>query len=119
MGLLVVFHDLLQLCPALVGLGVIDAVGEVDDELAVFGNTCFQGRNLLIPVWIFVFDLYINRAQTLYLAGNHSPYTRRAFSAVVRNTSSAGMPFSWAMYSPTYRMRELSQRVPRTGSGAM
>ena len=36
--LLVVLHDLLQLCPALVGLVLVDAVGEVDDELAVFGE---------------------------------------------------------------------------------
>ena len=35
---LVVLHDLLQLCPALVGLVLVDAVGEVDDELAVFGE---------------------------------------------------------------------------------
>ena len=101
-GLLVVLHDLLQLCPALVGLGVVDAVGEVDDELAVFGNACFHDRNLLITVWILKLDLSRNRAQTLYLAGKYyRPYTWRAFSAVVRNTSSAEMPFSWAMYSPT------------------
>ena len=31
-GLLVVLDDLLQLCPALVGLGVVNSVGEVDDE---------------------------------------------------------------------------------------
>ena len=39
-GLLVVLNDLLQLCPALVGLVLVDAVGEVDDELAVLRNTC-------------------------------------------------------------------------------
>ena len=33
--LLVVLHDLLQLCPALVGLGVVNSVGEVDDEFTV------------------------------------------------------------------------------------
>ena len=43
-GLLVVLNDLLQLCPALVGLVLVDAVGEVDDELAVLRNTCFHGR---------------------------------------------------------------------------
>ena len=43
MGLLVVLNDLLQLCPALVGLVLVDAVGEVDDELAVLRNTCFHG----------------------------------------------------------------------------
>ena len=43
-GLLVVLNDLLQLCPALVGLVLVDAVGEVDDELAVFRNTCLHGR---------------------------------------------------------------------------
>ena len=97
-----IHDDLLQLCPALVGLGVVDAVGEVDDELAVFGNACFHDRNLLITVWILKLDLSRNRAQTLYLAGKYyRPYTWRAFSAVVRNTSSAEMPFSWAMYSPT------------------
>ena len=37
-GLLVVLNDLLQLCPALVGLVLVDAVGEVDDELAVPRN---------------------------------------------------------------------------------
>ena len=43
-GLLVVLDDLLQLCPALVGLGVIDAVGEVDDEFAVRRDTSFHNR---------------------------------------------------------------------------
>ena len=43
-GLFVVLNDLLQLCPALVGLVLGEAVGEVDDELAVLRNTCFHGR---------------------------------------------------------------------------
>ena len=45
---LVVLHDLLQLCPALVGLCLGDAVGEVDDELTMFGDTSFHNRCLLI-----------------------------------------------------------------------
>ena len=40
--LLVVLHDMLQLCPALVGLGVVNSVGEVDDELTVLRNTSFH-----------------------------------------------------------------------------
>ena len=40
--LLVVLHDLLQLCPALVGLGVVNSVGEVDDEFTVLRNTSFH-----------------------------------------------------------------------------
>ncbi len=50
MCLLVVLHDLLQLCPALVGLVLVDAVREVDDELAVFGNTCLHNSDLLILI---------------------------------------------------------------------
>ena len=40
-GLLVVLNDLLQLCPALVGLCLVNAVGEVDDEFAVRGIRAF------------------------------------------------------------------------------
>ena len=47
-GLLVVLDDLLQLCPALVGLGVIDTVGEVDDKFAVRRDTSFHSRFLLM-----------------------------------------------------------------------
>jgi len=47
-GLLVVLDDLLQLCPALVGLVLVDAVGEVDDEFAVLRNTSFHKISLLI-----------------------------------------------------------------------
>ena len=43
-GLLVVLNDLLQLCPALVGLCLVNAVGEVDDEFAVRRDTSFHNR---------------------------------------------------------------------------
>ena len=46
-GLLVLFHDLVQLCPALVSLGLVHALGEIDDEFAVFGDTCFHNDTLL------------------------------------------------------------------------
>ena len=35
-------NDLLQLCPALVGLGVVNSVGEVDDKFTVLRNTSFH-----------------------------------------------------------------------------
>ena len=45
---LVQMNDLLQLCPALVGLGVVNSVGEVDDEFAVLRNTSFHKISLLV-----------------------------------------------------------------------
>src|SRR5699024_5866233 len=46
-GLFVILHDLGQLVPALVGLGLGDLFGEVDDKFAVFGDACFHVCSLL------------------------------------------------------------------------
>ena len=42
---------------------------------------------------------------------DHSPYTRRAFSAVVRNTSSAEMPRSWAFEAHIRLALELDKPI--------
>ena len=43
MGLLVLFHDFIELVLAFVSLDLVHILGEVDDKFAMFGNACFHG----------------------------------------------------------------------------
>ena len=102
-GLLVVLHDLLQLCPALVGLFWSMLSGKL-----MMNSRCLGIRAFIIVISLFlsfsINQLFIQKRSALprdLRKNGYSPNTRRAFAAVVRNTSSGASALRWAMYAPT------------------
>ena len=87
-GLLVVLHDLLQ--------------------KLMMNSRCLGIRAFIIVISLFlsfsINQLFIQKRSALprdLRKNGYSPNTRRAFAAVVRNTSSGSSALRWAMYAPT------------------